>query len=210
MTATLDAATLDDYVSLLGEAEINELRALARALNERDVLMVNSTAVGGGVAEILNRLVPMAGQLGGNTGWEVAARGLRNLSGLQRAQPGQARPRRALCRHSRSAAAAAHLRTPAGRRPLDLAVPHRSLPPKPGGLGLSQAVRRPLRRRSLPAGLHPRFRPPGGVCLDVTRREREAPCIQQVAELLGYSTVIWLSEDNTAAAKAFYKQRTVK
>jgi trehalose synthase len=70
-TAPLDAATLDDYVSLLGEAEINELRALARALKERDVLMVNSTAVGGGVAEILNRLVPLAGELGVNIRWEV-------------------------------------------------------------------------------------------------------------------------------------------
>ena len=41
--------------------EIDELRSLARALRERDVLMVNSTAVGGGVAEILNRLVPLLG-----------------------------------------------------------------------------------------------------------------------------------------------------
>jgi trehalose synthase len=71
MTAALDAATLDDYVSLLGAAEIDELRALARALKERDALMVNSTAVGGGVAEILNRLVPLASELGITIRWEV-------------------------------------------------------------------------------------------------------------------------------------------
>ena len=63
--------TLGDYVSLLGAAEMDELRALACALKERDVLMVNSTAVGGGVAEILNRLVPLARELGVTIRWEV-------------------------------------------------------------------------------------------------------------------------------------------
>ena len=48
---------LDDYVPLLGSAEIGELRAMGGLLRDAGVLMVNSTAVGGGVAEILNRLV---------------------------------------------------------------------------------------------------------------------------------------------------------
>jgi len=65
------SASLDDYVTLLGAPEIDELRSLARALVERDVLMVNSTAVGGGVAEILNRLVPLARELDVNIRWEV-------------------------------------------------------------------------------------------------------------------------------------------
>jgi trehalose synthase len=64
-------AGLDDYVSLLGAPEIDELRSLARAQVDREVLMVNSTAVGGGVAEILNRLVPLAGELGIAIRWEV-------------------------------------------------------------------------------------------------------------------------------------------
>ena len=42
------SVALADYVSLLGTAEIDELRALAEALKPRRVLMVNSTAVGGG------------------------------------------------------------------------------------------------------------------------------------------------------------------
>jgi trehalose synthase len=71
MTTTTTTAGLDDYVSLLGAAEIDELRSLARTLIERNVLMVNSTAVGGGVAEILNRLVPLASELGVNIRWEV-------------------------------------------------------------------------------------------------------------------------------------------
>jgi trehalose synthase len=64
-------ATLDDYVSLLGAPEIDELRALACALKQRNVLMVNSTGVGGGVAEILVRLVPLARELGVTIRWEV-------------------------------------------------------------------------------------------------------------------------------------------
>ena len=64
-------ARLDDYVTLLGAPEIDELRSLSRALADRDVLMVNSTAVGGGVAEILNRLVPLARELDVTIRWEV-------------------------------------------------------------------------------------------------------------------------------------------
>jgi trehalose synthase len=37
--------------------------------------MINSTAVGGGVAEILNRLVPLAEELGINIRWEVMTGG---------------------------------------------------------------------------------------------------------------------------------------
>ena len=50
--------SLDQYIPLLG-AEIEELKALAKPLAGREVRMVNSTRVGGGVAEILNRVVPL-------------------------------------------------------------------------------------------------------------------------------------------------------
>ena len=55
---------LDDYAAVIGTGEIDELRALAKPLLGRSVEMVNSTAVGGGVAEILNRLIPLAEELG--------------------------------------------------------------------------------------------------------------------------------------------------
>ena len=71
MTTASTPPGLDDYVSLLGASEVDELRSLARALAERDVLMINSTAVGGGVAEILNRLVPLALELGVAIRWDV-------------------------------------------------------------------------------------------------------------------------------------------
>ena len=66
---------LDDYSAVIGTSEIDEMRALARPLAGRTVEMVNSTAVGGGVAEILNRLVPLAEELGLNIRWEVMTGG---------------------------------------------------------------------------------------------------------------------------------------
>ncbi len=77
MTAkqTASRIPLDDYASVIGAGEIEELRALAKPLQGRSVEMVNSTAVGGGVAEILNRLVPLAEDLGIPIRWDVITGG---------------------------------------------------------------------------------------------------------------------------------------
>lgn len=66
---------LDDYEPIIGRPEIEELRFLARGLRNQHVKMVNSTAVGGGVAEILNRLVPLMNELEVPTKWEVITGG---------------------------------------------------------------------------------------------------------------------------------------
>jgi len=66
---------LDDYAALLGSAEIDELRLMAKPLHGRSVEMINSTAVGGGVAEILNRLVPLTEELNINIRWDVITGG---------------------------------------------------------------------------------------------------------------------------------------
>jgi len=66
---------LDDYTSVLGAPEVLELRALADRLQGRTVQMVNSTAVGGGVAEMLNRLVPILQELGIAIRWDVITGG---------------------------------------------------------------------------------------------------------------------------------------
>lgn len=73
MTATqvIHRIPLDDYAPLLGRPEIEELRALARPLRGKTVQMVNSTKVGGGVAEILNRLIPLAVELEIDIHWDV-------------------------------------------------------------------------------------------------------------------------------------------
>lgn len=63
--------SLDRYVPLLGAAEIEELRTLAGPLEGMAVDMVNSTAVGGGVAEILTRLLPLAREVGLDARWHV-------------------------------------------------------------------------------------------------------------------------------------------
>src|SRR5580658_7739801 len=66
------ATTLDSYVPLLG-GEVDELRALAKPLAGKEVTMVNTTRVGGGVAELLNRVVPLLEELGLRPRWEVIA-----------------------------------------------------------------------------------------------------------------------------------------
>jgi trehalose synthase len=66
---------LDDYTAVLGEPEVAELRALAAPLQGRTMQMVNSTAVGGGVAEILTRLVPILQELGLAIRWDVITGG---------------------------------------------------------------------------------------------------------------------------------------
>jgi trehalose synthase len=80
MIGTLDESavsqqTLDHYIPLLGAAEIDELRALAGPLKGRRVQMVNSTAVGGGVAELLTRLLPLMADVGLAPSWDVLAGG---------------------------------------------------------------------------------------------------------------------------------------
>jgi len=62
---------LENYAEVVGAGEIEELRALAKPLRGRSIQMINSTAVGGGVAEILNRLVPLAEELDLGIRWEV-------------------------------------------------------------------------------------------------------------------------------------------
>ena len=62
---------LEKYSEVVGAGEIEELRALAKPLRGRSVEMINSTAVGGGVAEILNHLVPLAEELELGIRWDV-------------------------------------------------------------------------------------------------------------------------------------------
>jgi len=66
---------LDDYQSIVGQANLDSLRFLARELKGKTVKMVNSTAVGGGVAEMLNRLVPLLSELEVATHWDVITGG---------------------------------------------------------------------------------------------------------------------------------------
>src|SRR5262249_26781420 len=70
-TAAVSRVPLENYAELLGAGEIEELRALAKPLRGGGIEMINSTAVGGGVAEILNRLIPLAEELDLSIQWDV-------------------------------------------------------------------------------------------------------------------------------------------
>jgi trehalose synthase len=62
---------LDGYEPFVGRGTLDELRLLGRQLRGRRIVTVNSTAVGGGVAEILHRLVPLSHELGVDIRWDV-------------------------------------------------------------------------------------------------------------------------------------------
>ena len=66
---------LDDYKNIIGQGQLDGLRFLARDLKGKSIKMVNSTAVGGGVAEMLNRLVPLLSELEVPTRWDVITGG---------------------------------------------------------------------------------------------------------------------------------------
>ena len=62
---------IDEYAPAAGAAAIEELKVIASRLQGKSILNVNSTAVGGGVAEILNRMLPMMTELGIRPRWEL-------------------------------------------------------------------------------------------------------------------------------------------
>lgn len=64
-------AKLHDYIPIVGRGTIEVLYALAEKLSGKTVVNINSTFSGGGVAEILIRMVPLLNQLGVDTRWMV-------------------------------------------------------------------------------------------------------------------------------------------
>ncbi|MBI4655530.1 MAG: glycosyltransferase [Elusimicrobia bacterium] len=62
---------LEEYRKIAGSNAIDEIQLIADRLKGKTVLHVNSTAVGGGVAEILNRMIPMMTELGLKPKWEL-------------------------------------------------------------------------------------------------------------------------------------------
>jgi trehalose synthase len=62
---------LRDYEPLVGSDIIDELELCAGKLSGLSIQNINSTAVGGGVAEILMRMVPLLQELGIKTSWDV-------------------------------------------------------------------------------------------------------------------------------------------
>jgi len=62
---------IDDYIPIVGQSIVDDLRLLADRLKGKVMQHVNSTSVGGGVAEILNRMVPLLRDLGVDARWDL-------------------------------------------------------------------------------------------------------------------------------------------
>ncbi|TLY38414.1 MAG: glycosyltransferase [Nitrospirae bacterium] len=64
-------ALLEQYREVTPPGTVDFLRQLGRRVEGKQMLHVNSTRYGGGVAEILHRLLPLMEELGVKTRWEV-------------------------------------------------------------------------------------------------------------------------------------------
>lgn len=62
---------LKEYIPFVGKETIEELFLISQKLKGLRILHINSTYKGGGVAEILNRLVPLMNELEIKTDWKV-------------------------------------------------------------------------------------------------------------------------------------------
>lgn len=70
-TVDLEKIHLDDYGPVVGEDVIANIRELAQPLQDARVVHVNATAYGGGVAEMLQTLVPLMRDVGLDAEWQV-------------------------------------------------------------------------------------------------------------------------------------------
>lgn len=62
---------LEQYAGIVGEDVVDQLQQLVNPLKGIRVVHVNSTKKGGGVAEILDKLVPLKKELGIDVSWEI-------------------------------------------------------------------------------------------------------------------------------------------
>lgn len=62
---------IEEYAKIIRPQNFDEIMLLAERVSGKHVKVVNSTSVGGGVAEILTRVVPLFNELGIRTKWEV-------------------------------------------------------------------------------------------------------------------------------------------
>ncbi|MFQ5787035.1 MAG: glycosyltransferase [Thermodesulfobacteriota bacterium] len=62
---------LKEYAKVAGEDVVDHIRQLSAPLKDMKVVHINSTRLGGGVAEILTKLVPLMEEIGIDARWEV-------------------------------------------------------------------------------------------------------------------------------------------
>ena len=62
---------LADYAAVIGDRRYEEIQQLAKRVAGRSIVHINATAYGGGVAEILQNLVPLLREAGVDARWSV-------------------------------------------------------------------------------------------------------------------------------------------
>lgn len=62
---------INDYAPIVGRGTIDDLYLLAEKLQDKKIRNINSTASGGGVAEILARMLPLLQEIGVDAHWDV-------------------------------------------------------------------------------------------------------------------------------------------
>lgn len=62
---------VSDYEKIVGSEIVHELALVSRKLARRKIQCINSTKVGGGVAEILSSIIPLLNDLGIDATWDV-------------------------------------------------------------------------------------------------------------------------------------------
>lgn len=67
----MEKRKIEDYIPIVGKNRIEELKLVAEKLKGKVIQNINSTAVGGGVAEILSRVVPLLNDIGVDAKWDV-------------------------------------------------------------------------------------------------------------------------------------------
>ncbi len=66
-----ESTNLENFRALVDEQIIDEIRALSRKIGDLRICHINATASGGGVAELLFRLIPMYRALGLRVDWRI-------------------------------------------------------------------------------------------------------------------------------------------
>ena len=68
---SVERKRLDDYAPVVGEEIITDLRQMADPLQDAHIVHINATPYGGGVAEMLETLVPLMRDVGLDAEWQV-------------------------------------------------------------------------------------------------------------------------------------------
>jgi len=67
----VESKSIVQYADIIGQDSVNEIIEIAETLKDTSLIHINSTKIGGGVAEILQNLIPLASSIGFDMRWQV-------------------------------------------------------------------------------------------------------------------------------------------